>query len=130
MSTHCRSRGWAIRRENDTEGLKNESELGQQQESKQRESEIESEGDRESQSANENGPQTSLHFFEICFRRERDRESNSASKSKCESDIKSDSKRERLYGNRAIKRLRTRSAAVRHWRDCSLKRLRTRSCHE
>ena len=30
----------------------------------------------------------------------------------------------------AIKRLRTRSAAVRHWRDFSLKRLRTRSCHE
>ena len=30
----------------------------------------------------------------------------------------------------AIKRLRTRSAAVRHWRDFGLKRLRTRSCHE
>jgi len=32
--------------------------------------------------------------------------------------------------NEAIKRLRTRSAAVRHWRDFGLKRLRTRSCHE
>ena len=30
----------------------------------------------------------------------------------------------------AIKRLRTRSAAVRHWRAFGLKRLRTRSCHE
>ena len=30
----------------------------------------------------------------------------------------------------AIKRLRTRSVAVRHWRDFGLKRLRTRSCHE
>ena len=30
----------------------------------------------------------------------------------------------------AIKRLRTRSAAVRPWRDFGLKRLRTRSCHE
>jgi len=30
----------------------------------------------------------------------------------------------------AIKRLRKRSTAVRHWRDFSLKRLRTRSCHE
>jgi len=31
---------------------------------------------------------------------------------------------------KAIKRLRTISAAVRHWRNFSLKRLRTRSCHE
>jgi len=30
----------------------------------------------------------------------------------------------------AIKRLRTRSAAVRNWRDFGLKHLRTRSCHE